>query len=130
MTFTEYLSTPSGWGQLVLVAVGLLNLLSLWTWWSVRKAFVTTKACQDCRAACRAQVDARLVKQEASSGELHQAVAQAAPKDELAKVDKADETLKGEIKALAATIQGLQEQQRALARQVGLLMEHHIGRRT
>ncbi|SNS05842.1 Protein of unknown function [Humidesulfovibrio mexicanus] len=96
-------------------------------WMLVRK-FMTREECEDCRKVCRKQVDERLGKQEASSGELHQAVSQAAPKDKLAEVDKADETLRGEIKALTAMIQGLKDQQHAMSRQVSLLMEHHLRR--
>ncbi len=127
MTLAEFAATPQGWVLLLTGVIGAVQLLSLWGWWSMRKAFVTSKACAECRTACRKEVDARLGKQESSAGELHDKVSQAAPAAELAKAATADEALRGDIKALTATIEGLQEQQRALARQVGLLMQHHLG---
>lgn len=127
MTLIEFGSSTQAWTFALTCLVGVVQGLVLWALWSLRKAFVTPAACAACRKECRAQVDARLGRQESSSGELHDKVSQAAPAAELAKAATADEALRGDIKALTATIEGLQEQQRALARQVGLLMQHHLG---
>ncbi len=115
------------WLQVLSVLGAVVQCVGTIVLWMLVRKFVTREDCSQCRTDCRKQVDARLGKQEASSGELQQAVSQAAPKDALAVVDKADETLRGEIKALVAMIQGLKEQQHALSRQVGLLMQHHLG---
>lgn len=128
------------WLQLLSMFGAVVQCVGTIVLWMLVRKFMTRKECEDCRAECQKQVNARLGKQEASSGELHQAVAQAAPKDKLAEVDKADVALRGEIQTLtamveglkeqqAAMIQGLKEQQGALARQVNLLMQHHLGGR-
>jgi hypothetical protein len=127
VTFAEFASTANAWTLALTIVVGLVQCLVLWALWSLRKAFVTPKVCQECRAACRAQVDRRFDKQETTAGSLHDKVALAAGKDELAQAATADEALRGDIKALVATVNGLKEQQGALARQVGLLMQHHLG---
>lgn len=127
MTIAEFASTANAWTVALTLLVGFVQCLVLWALWSLRKAFVTPQACAECRKGCRAQVDERLGKQEANAGELHDKVAQAPTKDALASVDKADEALRGDIKALTATIQGLKEQQSRLERQVSLLMQHHLG---
>jgi len=111
------------WLQVLSVIGAVVQCLGTVAMWMLIKKFVTREDCE----ACREKLEKRLKSQEDTSGELHQAVSQAAPKDALAVVDKADETLRGEIKALVAMIQGLKEQQHALSRQVGLLMQHHLG---
>lgn len=127
MIIAELGNSIGPWLQVLSVLGAVVQCVGTIILWMLVRKFVTREDCDQCRIECRKQVDTRLGKQEASSGELHQAVAQAAPKDELAKVDKADEALRGDIKALVATVQGLKEQQSALSRQVGLLMQHHLG---
>lgn len=127
MTFADFASSANAWSFGLTCLVGLVQCLVLWALWSIRKVFVTAQACAKCRETCRGQVDERLARQESASGSLHDKVSQAAQKDELAKAATADETLRGDIKALAATIDGLKEQQYRLERQVGLLMQHHLG---
>jgi hypothetical protein len=127
VTLVEFATSANAWTFALTCLVGLVQCLVLWALWSIRKVFVTSKTCEDCRKACRGQVDERLAKQESASGSLHDKVGQAAQKDELAKAATADEALRGDIKALTATIEGLKDQQRRLERQVGLLMEHHLG---
>lgn len=117
------------WLQLFSMLGAVVQCVGTIVLWVLVRKFMTRQECEDCRAECQERVNTRLGKQEASSGELHQAVAQAAPKDALAVVDKADEALRGEIKALTATIQAQGEAMRAMGRQLNLLMEHHLGRR-
>lgn len=116
------------WLQVLSMLGAVVQCVGTIVLWMLVRKFMTRRECEECRTECQGRMNTRLGKQEASSGELHQAVAQAAPKDKLAEVDKADETLRGEIKALTATIQGLKEQQHAMSRQVSLLMEHHLRR--
>ncbi len=122
------------WLQVLSVIGAVVQCLGTVALWVLIKKFVTREDCE----ACREKLEKRLKSQEDTSGELHQAVSQAAPKDALAVVDKADEVLRGEIKTLmalveglkeqqAAMIQGLKEQQQATSRQVNLLMQHHLG---
>lgn len=127
MNIVEIGNSLGPWLQVLSVLGAVVQCVGTIVLWMLVRKFMTREECEDCRKVCRKQVDERLGKQEASSGELHQAVSQAAPKDELAKVDKADEALRGDIKALVATVQGLKDQQHALSRQVGLLMQHHLG---
>jgi len=123
VTLSELWAAITPWMQVLSVVGAIVQCLGVWALWSLTKKFVTREDC----TACREKLEARIKTQEDSAGELHHAVAQAAPKEALASVDKADETLKGEIKALVATIQGLKDQQYGLSRQVGLLMQHHLG---
>ncbi len=127
MNLAEFANSFGIWFQLLSILGGVVQFVGTIVLWMLIRKFMTRDDCEECRKDCRKQVDERLGKQEASSGEMRQAVAQAAPKDDLAKVDKADEALRGDIKALVATVQGLKEQQVALSRQVGLLMQHHLG---
>ncbi len=127
MNIAELGNSIGPWLQVLSVLGAVVQCVGTIVLWMLVRKFMTREECEDCRKVCRKQVDERLGKQEASSGELHQAVAQAAPKDELAKAATADEALRGDIKALVATVQGLKEQQGALSRQVGLLMQHHLG---
>lgn len=129
MTLAAIAEDLGPWLQLLSMLGAVVQCVGTIVLWMLVRKFMTRQECEDCRAECQKQVHARLGRQEASSGELQQAVSQAAPKDKLAEVDKADETLRGEIKALTATIQGLKDQQHGLSRQVNLLMEHHLGRR-
>lgn len=133
MTLQELWNAFTPWLQLLSVVGAVVQCLGVWVLWSLTRKFVTREDCTGSRTACqKAMAEGmkeqaeRLKVQEASSGELHQAVAQAAPKDKLAEVDKADEALRGDIKALVATVNGLKEQQGALAHQVSLLMRHHL----
>ncbi len=128
MILVEIADALGPWLQLLSMLGAVVQCVGTIVLWMLVRKFVTREDCKACRTECQKEVGTRLGKQEASSGELHQAVAQAAPKDKLAEVDKADETLRGEIKALTAMIQGLKEQQHAMSRQVSLLMEHHLRR--
>jgi hypothetical protein len=117
------------WLQLLSILGAVVQCVGTIVLWMLIRKFVTREDCAKCREACQGEVEKRLDKQEASAGELHDKVNQAPTKDALAVVDKADETLRGEIKALAATIQAQGEAMRGMARQLNLLMEHHLGRR-
>lgn len=117
------------WLQVLSLVGAIVQCLGVWALWSLTRKFVTREDCAKCRKDCQNTVGERLTKQEASAGELHDKVAQTPTKDALAVVDKADEALRGEIKALAATIQAQGEAMRAMGRQLNLLMEHHLGRR-
>ncbi len=129
MNIAEIGNALGPWLQVLSMLGAVVQCVGTIVLWMLVRKFMTREECEDCRKVCRRQVDERLGKQEANSGELHQAVSQAAPKEDLAKVDKADEALRGEIKALAATIQAQGEAMRAMGRQLNLLMEHHLGRR-
>ncbi len=129
MTLAEFAATSQAWAFGLTCLVGLVQVLVLWALWSLRKAFVTPQKCEECRQACRKEVGERLARQEANAGELHDKVAQTPTKDALAIVDKENEGVRGDIKALAATVQGQQELMKRFERQLNLLMEHHLGRR-
>lgn len=129
MNLTEITNALGPWLQLLSVLGAVVQCVGTIVLWMLVKKFVTREDCAKCRKDCQGAVDERLTKQEASAGELHDKVAQTPTKDALAIVDKADETLRGEIKALAATIQAQGEAMKAMGRQLNLLMEHHLGRR-
>jgi hypothetical protein len=127
MNLVEIGNALGPWLQLLtILGAGASCVGNIVLWMLIRK-FVTREDCKKCRETCQGEVEKRLDKQEASAGELHDKVAQTPTKEALAVVDKADEALRGDIKALVATVQGLKEQQVALSRQVGLLMQHHLG---
>lgn len=127
MTLIEFASSSSAWTFGLTCLVGLVQGLVLWALWSLRKTFVTTKQCGECRTACRAVVDGRLDKQDASAGELHDKVSNAAPKEEAVELAKQVEVVRGTINTLRATVEGLSELLVRAERQLNLLMEHHLG---
>lgn len=128
MNLAEIGNNLGPWLQLLTILGAAASCAGNLVLWMLIRKFVTREDCKKCREACSSGIDERLKTQEASSGTLHYAVSQAAPKDELAKVDKADEALRGDIKALVATVQAQGEAMRGMSRQLNLLMEHHMGR--
>lgn len=127
MTLGEFAISAQAWTFGLTCLVGLVQGLVLWGLWSLRKTFVTTKQCGECRLACRKEVDGRLNKQDARAGELHDKVSQAAPREEAAELAKQVEVVRGTINTLRATVEGLGELLARAERQLNLLMEHHLG---
>jgi len=125
---TELWKESLPWLQLLSLVGAVVQCLGVWALWSLTRKFVTREDCLACRKACQKEVSERLAKQEASSGELLGKVAQAPTKDEVKAVDKDSGAMRADIEALTATVQGMGEAMKGMARQLNLLFEHHLGR--
>lgn len=130
MTLADLWHALIPWLQVLSLVGALVQCLGVWALWSLTKKFVTREDCEKCRQDCKNAVEVRLARQESSSGELQGKVAQAPTKDEVGAVEKAFSALRADIEALAATVQAQGEASRGLARQVNLLIQHHLGRGT
>jgi len=106
---------------LVLIFQGVLT----WGLWSLRKQFVSHK---DCEGRCResddraGKADARMAQMEAKQAAMPTASDVGYIKDRTAAIE-------GELKALAATMDGLSKILTRIERPLDLLMEHHVRER-
>lgn len=125
MTLSDLWHALVPWLQVLSLVGAVVQCLGVWALWSLTKKFVTREDCD----ICRQELEKRLKQQEDTSGELKSKVEYAPTKEDVVAVDKDNQGVRGDIKALAATIQAQGEAMRAMGRQLNLLMEHHLGRK-
>lgn len=104
------------WRYIPLV-LAVLQVLGLWALWSMRKAFVSTKACEDCRKVIGDKLS-ELTQDAAVADARRDGLATAR---EVAEVKTAVVEVREQIKALAEVLKRVEQP-------VRLLMDYHLER--